>query len=78
VGLGAFFLLDFCCWVRFSSREFQKDHMNKTPLGGSPCQKLLAEKVEKNKLFACRISPSIFLTRFLAVSLHEEPQNAIK
>jgi hypothetical protein len=41
----------------------------KTPkelFGGSPCQKLLAEKVEKKeekKTFSCRLFPSIFFYR---------------
>jgi hypothetical protein len=30
-----------------------------------------AKKVEKKKLFSCRFLPSIFLSRFLAVSLHD-------
>jgi hypothetical protein len=54
---------------------------SKTPqklFGGNPCQKLLAEKVEKKQLFSCRIFPSIFFITFLAVSLHEEPQNTIQ
>jgi hypothetical protein len=36
------------------------------------------KKVEKKKLFSCRLSPSIFFISFLAVSLHEEPKNTIK
>jgi hypothetical protein len=62
--------------MRFSTRGVQKHH--KTNFGENPCQKLLAEKVEKKKLFSFRLFPSIFLSRFLAVSLHEEPKNTIK
>jgi hypothetical protein len=67
------FLWRFCAFLNKGS--------SKTPqklFGGSPCQKLLAEKVEKKHLFSCRIFPSIFLIAFLAVSLHEEPKNTIK
>jgi hypothetical protein len=47
---------------------------SKTPqalFGGSP---------EKKPLFpvVCRFFPSIFLSHFLAVSVHEEPKNTIK
>jgi hypothetical protein len=38
----------------------------KTPYkasGGNPCQKLLAEKAEKKKLFSCRLFPSMFFYR---------------
>jgi hypothetical protein len=50
--------------VRFSTRGVQK-HQKKL-FGGSPCQKLLAEKVEKKTFFLS------------AVSLHEEPKNTTK
>jgi hypothetical protein len=40
--------------------------------------KLLAEKVEKKKLFSCRISHRFFLIAFFAISLHEEPKNTTK
>jgi hypothetical protein len=63
-------------FVRFSTRGVQKHH--KKLFGGSPCQKLLAEKVERKKLFSCRLFPSIFFIAFLAISLDEEPQNTIK
>jgi hypothetical protein len=63
-------------FVRFSTRGVQKHH--KKLFGGNPCQKLLAEKVEKKKLFSFRLFPSIFFVAFLAVSLHEEPKNTIK
>jgi hypothetical protein len=46
---------------RFSTRRVQKHH--KKLFGGSPCQKLLAEKVKKKKLFFYRLFPSIFLNR---------------
>jgi hypothetical protein len=36
------------------------------------------KKVEKKKLFSCRLFPSIFFIAFLALSLHEEPKNTIK
>jgi hypothetical protein len=32
--------------------------------GENPCRKLLAEKVEKKKLFSCRLFPSIFFIAF--------------
>jgi hypothetical protein len=60
--------------VRFSTRGVQKHPKS----GESPCQKLLAEKVEKKTLFSCRLFPSILFIAFLAVSLHEEPKNTIK
>jgi hypothetical protein len=40
--------------------------------------KTFGRKVEKKKLFSCRLFPSFFLIAFLAVSLHEEPKNTIK
>ena len=47
--------------------------------GGNPCQKLLAEKVEKKNTFFLSSFPiEFFLIAFLAVSLHEEPKNTIK
>jgi hypothetical protein len=45
------------------SRGVQKHHKNKKRFGESPCQKLLAEKVEKKKLFSFRLFPSIFFNR---------------
>jgi hypothetical protein len=63
--------------VRFSRRGVQK-HQKKL-LGGSACQKLLAEEVERKKTFFLLSSfPIDFFNRFLAVSLHEEPKNTIK
>jgi hypothetical protein len=62
--------------VRFSLRRVQKHH--KKLFGENPGQCHLAEKVEKKKLFSCRLFPSPFLIGFLAVSLHEEPKNTIK
>jgi hypothetical protein len=62
--------------VRFSTRGVQKHH--KKLFGGSPCQKLLAEKVEKKNFFPVVFSHRFFLIAFLAVSLHEEPKNTIK
>jgi hypothetical protein len=68
----------FCygVFVRFLTRGVQKHHTN---FGESPCQKLLAEKVERKKHFF----PVVFSLRFrfiafLAVSLHEQPKTAIK
>jgi hypothetical protein len=53
--------------VRFSTRGVQK-HLKKL-FGGSPFQKLLAEKVErKKKMFfpvACRLFPSICFYSFI-------------
>jgi hypothetical protein len=72
-----FGLVWFGVFVRFSTRGVQKHHKNL--FGESPCQKLLAEKVEKKNLFSFRLFPSIFfLIAFLAVSLHDEPKNTIK
>jgi hypothetical protein len=62
--------------VRFSTRGVQKHY--KKLFGESPCQKLLAEKVEKKKLFPVVFSHRFFFIAFLAVSLHEEPKNTIK
>jgi hypothetical protein len=64
------FLWRFCAFVNKGS--------SKTPqklFGGSPCQKLLAEKVEEN---LSSFPIDFFLIAFLAVSLHEEPKNTIK
>jgi hypothetical protein len=46
--------------------------------GGNPCQKLLAEKVERKKTFFLSSFPSIFFNRVFGCSLHEEPKNTIK
>jgi hypothetical protein len=62
--------------VRFSTRQVQKHH--KKLFGENPCQKLLAEKVEKKNFFPVVFSHHFFLIALLAVSLHEEPKNAIK
>jgi hypothetical protein len=63
--------------VRFSTRGVQKHH--KKCFGGSPCQKLLAEKVEGDKkTFFLSSFPFDFFIAFLAVSLHEELKNIIK
>jgi hypothetical protein len=62
-------------YVRFLTRG-----VHKTPykhFGGSPCQKLLAEKVEF--FFSLSSFPiDFFLIAFFAVSLHEEPKKTIK
>jgi hypothetical protein len=70
------FIFSHGVFVRFSTRGVQKHY--KKLFGESPCQKLLAEKVEEKKSFSCRLFPSIFFIAFLAVSLHEEPKNTIK
>jgi hypothetical protein len=59
----------------FKQGEF-KNTIKKKLFVGSPCQKLLAEKVEI--CFSCRLFPSAFLIAFLAVSQHEEPKNTTK
>jgi hypothetical protein len=67
-----FFLWRFCAFLNKGS--------SKTPqklFGGNPCQKLLAEKVEKKKLFSS-FPIDLFFIAFLAVSLHEEPKNTIQ
>jgi hypothetical protein len=46
--------------------------------GESPCQKLLAEKVEKKNFFPVVFSLRFFLIALLAVSLREEPKSTIK
>jgi hypothetical protein len=73
-----FFFGDFVygVFVHFSTRGVQKHHDHL--FGENPCQKLLAEKVEKQKLFSFRLFPSMFFIAFLAVFLHEEPKNTIK
>jgi hypothetical protein len=63
-------------FVRFSTRGVQKNHVKL--FGGSPCQKPLAEKVKEKNFFAFVFSHRFFLSRFLAVPLHEEPKNTIK
>jgi hypothetical protein len=62
-------------FVRFSTRGVQNTII---VLGGSPCQKLLAEKVEKEQTSFLSSFPLDFFIAFLAVSLHEEPKNTIK
>jgi hypothetical protein len=59
----------------------QQAGSSKTPLKtfcGKPCQKLLAEKVEKKNLFPVVFSHRFCFIAFLAVSQHEEPKNTIK
>jgi hypothetical protein len=63
----------FLCVSQHSTRGVQKHH--KKLFGGSPCQKLSAEKVEKKNFFPVVVFLRFFLSRFLAVSLHEEPKN---
>jgi hypothetical protein len=58
--------------VRFSTRGVQKHRKNL--FGGSPCQKLLAEKVEKKNFFPFVFSHRFLFIAFLAVSLHEKPK----
>jgi hypothetical protein len=70
-----FFVEIFCgVFVRFSTREVQKQHNNF--LGEVHVKKLLAKKLRKETFF-CRRFPSIGLSRFLAVSLHEKPKYTI-
>jgi hypothetical protein len=52
--------------------EFKKKH--KKRFGESPCQKLLAEEVEKKNFFP-GVFPIDFFIALLAVSLHERPKN---
>jgi hypothetical protein len=69
------FLWRFCAFL--NKGEFK----NTTKLfEESPCQKLLAEKVDSGveKSFFPVGSLRLFLIAFLAVSLHEEPKNTIK
>jgi hypothetical protein len=49
-------------FVRFSTRGVQKHH--KKLFAESPCQKLLAEKVEKKNFFPLVFSHRFFLSRF--------------
>jgi hypothetical protein len=62
--------------VRFSTRGVQKHHLKL--LGGSPCQKLFTKKNEGKKLFSGHLFLRFFLSRFFAVSLHDELKNTIK
>jgi hypothetical protein len=57
--------------------EFKNAIKNKL-FGGSPCQALLAKKVERKKSFSLSFFSSIFFIAFLAVSLHEELKNTIQ
>jgi hypothetical protein len=51
-------------WFFYGVKNTKKKLFGKT-FGGSPCQKLLAEKVEKNQtFFFFRLFPSFFLWRF--------------
>jgi hypothetical protein len=70
------FIFSHGVFVRFSTRGGQKHH--KTIFGESPCQKLLAEKVEKENFFPVVFSHRFSFIAFLAVSLHEEPKNTIQ
>jgi hypothetical protein len=63
------FLWRFCAFLNKGSSKTPKNNFE-----GNPCQQLLAEKVEKRKLFYFRLFPSIFFIAFLAVSL----QNTVK
>jgi hypothetical protein len=70
----SFFVMAFLC-------VSQQGEFKNTPkkIGGSPCQKLLAKKVHlRKKTFSLSSFPSICFIAFLAVSLHDEPKNAIK
>jgi hypothetical protein len=74
-----FFKFFYGVFVRFSTRGVQKRH--KKLFGESLCQKLLAGKVDKKKLFSFHLFPfpiEIIFIAFLAVSLHEEPKNTPK
>jgi hypothetical protein len=63
--------------VRFSTSGVEKYHKNL--FGSSPCQKLFAQKVEKNTFFLSFFSLRfLFLIAFLAVSLHEKLKNTTK
>jgi hypothetical protein len=77
--MGQYFFIFYFVYGIFA---FLNKGSSKTPqktFWGSPCQKLLAEKVEKKKTFSLSSFPiDFFLSRFFAVSLHEEPQNNIK
>jgi hypothetical protein len=42
-------------------------------LGGNPCQSVLAEKVERKKLFSCRLFPSIFVVAFFLFFFSSSP-----
>ena len=64
-------------FVRFSTRGVQKHH--KKNLGKIHVKNFWPKKMREKKLFSFRLFPSTFvLSRFLAVSLHEEPKNTIK
>jgi hypothetical protein len=61
-----FFVICFMAFCAFLNKGgpgggVQKNHENL--FGESPCQKLLAEKVEEI-FFSCRLLPSTFLSRF--------------
>jgi hypothetical protein len=56
-----FFNFFYGVFVRFSTRGVQKHH--KKLFGESPCQKPLAEKVEKKTLFSFSLFPSILFYR---------------
>jgi hypothetical protein len=65
-------------FVRFSTRGVQKHHKNF--LGKIHVKNFWPKKLRKTFFLAFfgRFSSGFFLSRFLAVSLHEEPKNTIK
>jgi hypothetical protein len=69
------FFVVFLCVSQQSTSKVHKHHKNFLRAEGSPCQKLLAEKVEEKKLFPFVFSHRFIFIAFLAVSLHEEPEN---
>jgi hypothetical protein len=62
--------------VRFSTRGVKKTPYNF--FGKIHVKNVWPKKLRKKKLFSFRRFPSTFFIAFLAVSLHEEPENTIK
>jgi hypothetical protein len=69
-----YLLMAFLC----VSHQGEFKNTTKNFLGEIHVKNFWPKKLRKKQLFSFRLFPSIFLIAFLAVSLHEEPQNTIK
>jgi hypothetical protein len=60
------------------SQQGELKNAIKNFLGEVHVKSFWPKNLRRKKTFSCRISPSIFFYRVLAISLHEEPKNTIK
>jgi hypothetical protein len=70
------FKIFYGVFVRFSKRGV-KNTIN-TNLGKIHVKSFWPKKLRKKPFFLSSLSHRLFLSRFLAVSLHEEPKNTIQ